>query len=281
MLELGRRFPRKRALITGAASGLGRSLALQLAAEGWTLWLTDVRADALPTVEGEVRAAGGTPHLLGLDVTDRAQWTAAVAAVTQKTGGLDVLVNNAGVGAGGLVGEFEPADWDWVMGINFMGVVNGCHAFVPMFRAQQAGHVINVASAAALIPVPRMAAYCSAKAAVKMFSEVLSHEMADVGVGVTVVMPEFFRTNLGDRTRGPETERARKMINKSRYTAEQVSDAALKAAGARQLHMVFPAWTRVAWWLWRVAPETVMPLIRAVEKKTRKPRQPAGAAPAA
>lgn len=270
MYELSRRFPKKRAFVTGAGSGLGQALALELAADGWTLALNDLRAGPLDETCAQVRARGGVAQAFAFDVTDRVAWAAAVETVVARFGGVDLVVNNAGVAGGGLVGEYALEDWDWLLRIDLMGVVNGCHFFAPHLKAQQSGHILNVASAAALVPVPRMAAYCSAKAAVKMLSEVLHGELRRSGVGVSVLMPEFFRTNLHERTRGAEQERARKMITGAKYSAAQVARAALEQCGSRRLHIVFPSWVRLLWWLLRLAPAGSLGLVRAEEARQRR-----------
>jgi len=267
MLTLSQRFPKKRAFITGAASGLGRSLALMLAADGWKLWLTDMRLEPLNDVVKEANAKGATAVALQLDVTQREAYRQVVDTVLQQAGGaVDVLINNAGVGAGGKMGEYSLEDWDWILSINLMGVVHGCHFFVDSFRKAQSGHIINVASAAAIAPVTSMAAYCTAKAAVKMLSEVLHNDLHDSHVDVTVVMPEFFQTNLGERTRGPEKAHALHLLQKAKYSADDVAALVLKRAGKRKLHVIFPPRTHLTWWLLRWFPVGSMGLVRKFEK---------------
>jgi NADP-dependent 3-hydroxy acid dehydrogenase YdfG len=270
MLTLSRKFPKKRAFITGAGSGLGQALAYELARDGWTLALNDLRAAPLDETCAEVRRLGGAATAHVFDVTDRAAYARVVDDLVASLGGVDLVVNNAGVAGGGLVGEFTLDDWDWLLRINLLGVVNGCHLFAPVLKAQRSGHILNVASAAALVPVPGMAAYCSAKAGVKMLSEVLCSELHSDGVGVSVLMPEFFRTNLAERTRGPEQAAARMLIESARYAAAEVARAALEQCGSRRLHIVFPARTRLIWALLRLAPAGALALIRAGAAQQRK-----------
>lgn len=278
MWQLSQRYPRKRAFITGAASGLGEALCLALARDGWTLGMADMRPDALAGAADRVRAAGGKPLAYDLDVTDRARYAAVVEEFLGTAGGIDLLVNNAGVAGGGDLGEFTLDDWDWLMGINFMGVVNGCHFFAPAFKAQRSGHVINVASAAAIVPVPGMSAYCSAKAAVKMLTEVLHNEWAPHNIDLSVVKPQFFRTNLHERTRGPELESARRLITRARHSADDVAAVVLREAGRRSLHILFPRHTRLVWWIGRAAPAPFMALIRLEAARMRRARPAAPAA---
>jgi NAD(P)-dependent dehydrogenase (short-subunit alcohol dehydrogenase family) len=274
MWKLSERYPRKRAFITGAASGLGEALCLALARDGWTLGMADMRPEPLAAAVEKVRAAGGNPLPFPLDVTDRPAYAATVEAFLEQAGGVDLLVNNAGVAGGGDLGEFSLEDWDWLMGINFMGVVNGCHFFTPALKAQRAGHVINIASAAAIVPVPGMTAYCSAKAAVKMLSEVLHNEWRPFGIEVSVVKPQFFRTALHERTRGPELENARKLITRARHSAMDVAETVLRDAGRRRLHILFPLHTHFLWWVGRLAPRTYMAMIRLGAEQMRRGRVP-------
>jgi NAD(P)-dependent dehydrogenase (short-subunit alcohol dehydrogenase family) len=109
------------------------------------------------------------------------------------TGAVDLVVNNAGVGAGGRIGELSIEDWRWT-DVDLYGVIHGCHVFVPILREQGRGHVLNVASAAGLLCAPHMAAYNVAKAGVVALSETLAAELAGSGVGVTVLCPTFFKT---------------------------------------------------------------------------------------
>ncbi len=267
MLALSRKHPRKRAFITGAASGLGAALSRQLAADGWTIGISDMRPEPLQETAKAVDAAGGKALSYTLDVTDRDAYARTVTQFLSDAGGVDVVVNNAGVAGAGRVGAYSLEDWDWLLQTNLMGPVHGCHFFTPHLVAQKSGHVINIASAAAIFPVPGMAAYCAAKAAVRMLSEVLYNEVVDTGVGVSVVMPEFFQTNLADRARGPDAARARPMLEKARYTADQVASVVLAEAGAGELHITFPKHTRALWWVNRLAPMLTNKFIRTEERR--------------
>jgi NADP-dependent 3-hydroxy acid dehydrogenase YdfG len=253
--------------ITGAASGLGLELCAQLAPEGWTIGMADLRGEMLEKAVAEIGNRGATVHPYVFDVTSRPAFQQAVDAFAETAGGLDLFVNNAGVAGGGPMGEYALEDWDWLLGINLMGVVNGCHFAVPHMKRQQGGHLINIASAAAFVPVPGMAAYCAAKAGVKMVSEVLFNELHDDNVRVSVAMPEFFRTNLHERTRGPLADEARFLITQSPYTAEEVAIAILEGAAAGHLHIVFGREAHLLWRWLRWLPMRTMAKIRTVRKQ--------------
>lgn len=266
-MTLRDRFPQRRVFITGAASGLGFALCTQLAPEGWTIGMADMRRDALEEAAAEIARLGATTHAYVLDVTCRPAFQAAVDDFAEAAGGIDVFINNAGVAGGGPMGEYALEDWDWLLGINLMGVVHGCHFAVPHLRRQPRSHLINIASAAAFVPVPGMAAYCAAKAAVKMVSEVLHNELHDDHVGVSVAMPEFFRTNLHERMRGSLAAEARLLITKSPYSAGEVARAILEGAAAGQLHIVFGREAHILWRWLRWLPMRTMAKIRVVRKQ--------------
>ena len=262
MLGVSVKFPKKRAFVTGAASGLGRALCRQLARDGWKIALCDVNVDRLKEAADEVQGLGGDAYTYVLDVTDRPGYQDVIAKFMDVAGGVGLVFNNAGVAGGGAMGEYTLEDWDWLIQINLMGVVNGCHYFTPILKEQRSGHIINTASAAALFPVPRMSAYCCAKTAVKMLSEILSNELHDHGVGVTVLMPEFFQTNLWENTRGENAKEAKALITKSKYTADDVAAYTLEAVAAGDLWVTFPKLVRRLWWIKRLSPKLLNTLLR-------------------
>jgi NAD(P)-dependent dehydrogenase (short-subunit alcohol dehydrogenase family) len=215
----------RRVLITGAASGLGLALAEAWAQRGWNVLLTDRDADALAReterlAAAPVRAtrveevaerlatrastaAHPEPRIasLVLDVTDEDDWAAALEWAQETWGGLDVLVNNAGVATGGRMELASMDDWRWVVDINLLGVVQGCRTFIPLFKQQGSGHIVNTASLAGLLAPPTMASYNVVKAGVVALSETLRWELMPYGINTTVVCPNFFKTNLAQNLR--------------------------------------------------------------------------------
>lgn len=189
-----------RMMITGAGSGLGREIALRWARDGWRLALADVNEAGLAESLKLVREAGGDGFTQRCDVRDYSQLTALAQSCEEKFGGIDVIVNNAGVASGGFFGELSLEDWDWQIAINLMGVVKGCKAFLPLLERSK-GKIVNIASMAALMQGPAMSNYNVAKAGVVALSESLLVELALVEVGVHVVCPSFFQTNLLDSSR--------------------------------------------------------------------------------
>lgn len=235
-------MPDRRILITGAASGLGLALATGYARDGWRVLLTDLDQDALDrAVDAAAGDAPGAAAIrerlatLVLDVRDDGDWEAARAWVASRWGGLDVLVNNAGVATGGRFELLPQEDWDWIVGINLMGVVRGCRTFVPMMREQGSGHLVNVASAAGLLNPPVMASYNVVKAGVVSLSETLRHELEPAGIRTSVVCPTFFRTGLAGTFRTPDEAVRRtmeKLVTQSDVPADVIAGR-IRAAVAK------------------------------------------------
>lgn len=224
-----------RVFITGGASGLGRALAEAYARDGAKVCIGDINAARCAETLAALAALGAEAHALSCDVTREADLTAAADWLRTHWGGVDLVFNNAGVADAGGIDEMPLADWAWMVDINLLGVVRGCKAFVPMMKAQRSGHLVNVASMAGLIHPPMMSAYNATKAAVVALSETLQAELHSHGIGVHVVCPAFFRTNLAESVRTANPDMARlttRLINKSPIGADEIA-AAVKAAVAR------------------------------------------------
>ena len=204
-MSAAERAPR-RVLVTGGASGLGAALAAAYAERGDDVLIGDIneprrdgRCAPSSTTDAVVEERGTSvskPHFVHLDVRSDADWAAALAWVTENWGGLDVLVNNAGVAGGGRVDVASMDEWQWITEINLFGVVRGTRTFVPMFKQQRSGQIVNVASLAGLVHPAGMGSYNAVKAGVVAFSETCAHELAEYDVRCSVVCPSYFRTNL-------------------------------------------------------------------------------------
>lgn len=243
-----------RSVITGAGSGFGRALSLELAGRGGHLVLSDINLAAVQETAQLARERGAREVVaLCCDVRQPEQVAAVAAACT---GPVELVVNNAGVGSGGLVGELPLADWRWTLDVDLYGVIHGCHVFTPLLRKQGHGHLLNVASAAGLLCAPAMAAYNVAKAGVIALSETLAAELAGSGVGVTVLCPMFFRTNIvaaGHFASDSVRAQADRMMAKARPVHEVVL-AALTAVERNELYCVPMTDGRWLWRLKRAAP---------------------------
>src|SRR5580704_16084470 len=241
-----------RAVVTGAGSGLGRAFCVELAARGARIVAADIDLAAAEETARLVAGAGGEAVVRRADVALAEDVEALAAEAERAFGGADLVVNNAGVAVGGPVGAVPLDDWKWILGVNLWGVIHGCHTFVPRFKAQGSGHVLNVASAAGLISGPGMGAYNVTKAGVVALSETLAAELAGTRVGVTVLCPTFFRTKIGESARdhtGRDTKRAlHKLMDRARVQAPDVARFALAAADHGDLYALPHADGR---WMWR------------------------------
>ena len=255
------------AVITGAASGFGRALALALGARGGDLVLSDVNEIGLAETARLARAKGAREVVtMACDVTKISDVEALSAA---WDGPIDLVVNNAGVSSGGLVGELSMTDWRWTIEVDLFGVIHGCHVFVPRLKKQGFGHVLNVASAAGLMCLPRMGAYNVAKAGVIAISETLAGELGGTDVGVTVLCPSFFQTeivNSGRFTDDHTRKMAHKFMEKAR-PVEEVVQATLAAVEQNELYAIPMADTR---WLWRLKRALPDPFRKLVAKGAKK-----------
>jgi NAD(P)-dependent dehydrogenase (short-subunit alcohol dehydrogenase family) len=197
------------AVVTGAASGIGRALAVRFAAEGMKVMLADVDEAAMSEATSELAAAGAEVAAARVDVSSAAEVTALAARTVETFGAAHVVCNNAGIDSGGAFAEIPGKVWEWVFAVNFWGVVHGCSAFLPVLREQGEGHLVNVASHAALTGYfPAGTPYVASKFAVLGLSENLYHELAAAAepIGVSVLCPSFVRTNMpySERNRPPD-----------------------------------------------------------------------------
>ena len=189
--------PRKYAIVTGAASGLGRAVSIELAKHGWHVAVADVNDAGSQETLDLVRKAGGQGQVEHLDVTSVDEWRALADRLETSWPSLDLLVNNAGVGVGGDVGKLSLDDWHWIININLYGAIYGCHTLIDwMKRNPRGAHIVNIASMAAIVSAPGMAPYNVTKAGMLSFSETLYGELKPYNIGVTGVCPSFFQTNI-------------------------------------------------------------------------------------
>ena len=197
------RLKDRTAVITGAASGIGRAIAVSLARRGCHLALADVDEAGMAGTEDLVRAYGVRVSRHQLDVADRDGVAAFPAHVAAEHAGVDLLINNAGVAVGGTFEQVSAEDFEWLFEINFWGVVRMTRAFLPALRASGDARVVNLSSVFGLVAPPEQAAYAASKFAVRGFSEALRHELEGSGVGVTVVHPGGVATSIAEKARIP------------------------------------------------------------------------------
>lgn len=219
------------AVITGAATGIGRALATRLADEGARLCLADINKGPLDVVAQGLRAKGCDVSAHAVDVADRRQVDTLCRHVIEHFGRADLLINNAGVALCGDVEEVSLADIEWLMGINFWGMVYGVKYFLPILKQQKKAYIVNLSSVFGMIAPPGEAAYAASKFAVRGFTEALRHELAGTSVQVSSVHPGGIRTGIAKSSRvgagadpRKQEEEAAKFEFLARTTPERAAD---------------------------------------------------------
>ena len=212
------------AAVTGAASGIGRALAIELAGRGCDLALADRDEAGLATLAAELASSGRKVTTHRLDVSDPAQIQAFAQATTSAHPGLNIVINNAGVALLGQFNEIDQAQFEWLMNINFWGVVHGTRAFLAHLSNRPAPHIVNISSIFGIIAPAGQTAYCASKFAVRGFSEALRHEfwLAKSPIQLTVVHPGGIKTNIVRNMRAGVgvTDNARRSESIERFDTE-------------------------------------------------------------
>ena len=245
-------FKNKTAVLTGAASGCGLECARIGASLGMNLVLVDVQQDALDKAAEEIQASGAAVLALKVDVSKAAEMEALGHAVQQRFGVPHFVFNNAGVGAGGLIWENTAQDWEWVIGVNLMGVAHGIRVFTPMMLEAAAkdpsyqGHIVNTASMAGLLNAPNMGIYGASKHAVVSMSETLYQDLSLVTqqVGASVLCPFFVPTGITQSHRNRPADMAAAKPTRSQLIGQAMSDKAVgsgKVTAAEVAQKVFDA----------------------------------------
>ena len=237
------------AVVTGAASGIGRALAIRLAKENIAgIAISDVNENGLNETAEMVSKFGVNCSAHIIDVSNRDEMKAFAEEVAEKHGRVTHLINNAGVGLIGHVKEVSIEDIEWLMGINFWGTVYGVKFFLPILSEQESAHIVNVSSIFGIIAPPGNAAYCASKFAVRGFTESLRHELEGSNVSVSCVHPGGVKTNIGDASRVGErsTEAEKKkaaqfLAKASRTTAEEAAETIVKGIKSRDPRILIGA----------------------------------------
>jgi len=268
--------------VTGAGSGLGRALACRLARDGWRIALADVNEASCWETLRLVEQAGGGGRIERLDVTDVENWEMLREQLQADWDHLDLLVNNAGVGGSGEIGRFPIDDWEWVINVNMFGGIYGCHTMVDWLKCNPYGsHILNISSFAAIASAPAMSAYNVGKAGMLSLSETLFAELRPHNVGVTVVCPVFFQTNLlanGRFQNDGQRHIAASYMRRARFTADDVADAAVRAVERKKLFVVLGRKAWFYWWCKRWTPTTFLKTVSSgYLRKLRQPKEKGGA----
>ncbi len=246
--------------ITGGASGLGRAIAERYAAEGWNVCIGDLNASRGAETVAAIEAKGGSCEFVSCDVTKQSDLQRVADQLAKQWGSVDVVVNNAGVAQAGDIDTVSLKDWQWIIDINIVGVVRGAKAFTPLFKKQGSGYFVNTASMAGLLNPPGMSAYNATKAAVVSISETMDVELEPYGIGVSVVCPSFFRTNLNESMRStqPGMEKALdKLFEKSPINADDIANDIFNAVKNKQFFVLPHKDGRQIWAVKRLIPRHI------------------------
>ena len=250
-----KRLEGKRAVITGAASGIGRAIALELARHRARLFLIDVNPEALQETLVEVQSLRVDAAVHVCDLAEPAQIAEAAAAAESAWGGVDLLVNNAGIAYYGPTHQMSLDQWERLLAINLMAPIRLTHALLPTLRAQPDGHILNVSSITGLVPKRRIAAYQTSKFGLVGFSQSLRAEYSPYGLGVPALCCGFVRTDLL-ATAAREGMKSVRREPAKWYTVspEYVARVAVKAIRKNRGIVVVPMIARLFWWLQRLSP---------------------------
>lgn len=247
----------QRVFITGGASGLGRAIALRYAKAGAKVCIGDINPEQGLAVEKALTQAGGEGYFVDCNVRRLTDLERVRDDLINKWGGVDVVVNNAGVASAGAIEDTSISDWEWILDINVLGVVRGCKAFTPLFKQQGSGAFVNIASMAGLMLAPLMSSYNVSKAGVIALSETLSQELRDDGIHVSCVCPAFFQTNLTDTMRSDIPgiqQNVNKLMKRSTISADDVAEDIFRSVNDQSFWVLPHVKERRMWVLKRHAP---------------------------
>lgn len=256
------------AVVTGAGSGIGRALSVRLARENCRLALVDIDENALTEAARCVESLGATATVHTVDVSSKDAMQRCLAEVLDAHGRVEVLINNAGVSVSASFADQTLDDIEWLIGINFWGVVYGCKLFLPTLLQADEAHIVNISSLFGLIGVPLQTSYCASKFAVRGFSESLRGELAGTPVGVTSVHPGFIATNIASRSRvrGDEKAHARhaevvEMFRRA-LPPERVADSVIDGVRRNLARVLVARETHVLDLATRAFPDTTHAVLR-------------------
>ena len=275
-------FNYKVAAITGAGSGIGQALAYELARRGCDLALSDISAEGMAETAAQAKKFGIKVSECIVDVSDRQAMRSWAEKAAAEHGKVNMIFNNAGVAHCGTVAETEYADYEWLMGINFWGVVYGTKEFLPYLQASGQGHVINISSVFGLFAQPTQSVYNSSKFAVRGFTESLRQELdlSDCGVSATCIHPGGIKTNIarsarftesGGRMLGKNNELTRQAFNDNmlRTSAEKAAEVILRGVERNRRRVVIGLDAHLMDWVQRLMPALYQRLIVTLTRWSR------------
>jgi len=266
-------FTDKIAIITGAASGIGRALGVELALRGAIVVMADVQTKMLEEVVESITQDGYKVKAVTLDVTDFESVKALVSDTVAKYGRLDYIFNNAGIAIAGEVRDCSIDDWRNVLDVNLYGVINGVAAAYPLMVKQGFGHIINTASIAGLTLFPNSASYVASKYGVVGLSNALRIEGADLGVDVSVVCPGYIKTPIFHTNKMIKINREKiikSLPERFGITPEECALVILRGVERNKAIIVVTGFAKILWLLYRIHPGLILRMMRREIKKSRK-----------
>jgi NAD(P)-dependent dehydrogenase (short-subunit alcohol dehydrogenase family) len=265
------------AIVTGGASGIGRALAEELARRGSEVILADLQYELAQEVASKISSAGGKATVKQVNVTDFMALESLVQETVNRTGRLDYMFNNAGIGIAGEVWQHRIEDWDRIIDVNLRGVVNGIQAAYSVMYKQGFGHIVNTSSMAGLIPTPFEAGYVATKYAVVGLSKAIRIESISRGIRVSVICPGVIRTPIlrggkyGKMLADIPIDKMEPLFERFRPMSPVIfARKVLNAIAKNRAIIVFPTWWKVFWWLHRLSPSLWIFLAHRWFRKSQK-----------
>ncbi len=257
-MNLEKQYPKKRVLITGAGSGLGRALAMMFAKRTWNVIAADIDIRRANETIQQIEKYGGKSLAIQCDVTNEKHCIDLLTTIQKEYDGIDILINNAGVAAAGFFEKIPIKIWDWIYTINTKSIIIMCRTFIPMFKNQGYGYIINIASNAGIASLPEMACYNMTKAAVISLSETIRSELYPHNINVSVVCPTFFKTNLMDQFTSTDKRQeiiARKFFEHAYASAEDIAEHIIQCISKRKFYIIKQPDGKFIWRFKRLFPE--------------------------
>lgn len=278
-------FQGKAIVITGAASGIGAALSRNLARRGARLMLADIDAAGLETLANTLRSQGCDCHWNVTDTGNEAAIYALAQQSLSKLGAADVVINNAGVSLISPVEKLKTADAQWLMAINFWGVVHGCQAFLPQLRSRPHAVLVNVSSIFAMVSIPTQSMYNASKAAVRGFTDALREELRDSSVTVLCVHPGGIRTNIANKARITDSsmvadsdEMLREgFLKLARTSPEQAAEVIVSSIASGKTRVLIGGDAKFMDFLFRMAPGRASAWFTRIGKRLREKARAAAA----
>lgn len=255
------RFKLKRVLITGGASGLGKAIVEQFAGLGWKIAVVDINLQGAQQVADAANNQGAEAMALYCDIGKDENFATIAQTISEQWDGLDIIINNAGIATTGMMVDCTSEQWDRAINLNLNSVFRGCHFWLPLISQNGPGHVVNTASFAGIAQAPTMMSYNVSKAGVIALSETLRAELGYRNIGVSVICPAFFKTNLLD-SMSPTDQGVKPMVKKwmenSKISADDIARDVINGIEKNQLMVISHDYARKAYRFKRFFPKMYM-----------------------